>query len=311
MIPITAIIGTRNEEHKVATALTHCLRWADEVIVVDKSSTDRTREVAEAAFARVSPTPSSAGGRERGDNSGQTPGSQPRTTGRVVTVPFTRQGHESVEEQVSCASHDWVWIWTSHEVPTRACIETGRSLASDDVDLVFVPMRYYSFGIHHERSPWAGGYQPRLFNRRRVTFTGLAHDPLRAERIARLEADDSTYVLHQTHAPVDRFMLSHADYMVNEAAVGDPAFVFDRAMRTADSFDAVFRTHPELLPQALGWKIYWHGVALHAWERMHPGIPEQYAARCAAALKEWSPSPPSAFPLPPFAFPPPLTPHAS
>ena len=42
------------------------------------------------------------------------------------------------------------------------------------------------------------------------------------------------------------------------------------------------------MPQALGWKIYWFGVALHAYERMHPGVVEGYAARAEEMLLEWA-----------------------
>lgn len=283
---ITALIGTRNEEAKIATCVTHCLKWADDIVLVDKSSTDRTCEIAANLGARI------------------------------VSVPFTRQGHESVAEQAAAAYHDWVWIWTSHEVPTRSLINYGKALIERDghfLELVRVPMFYYSFGVHHDQSPWAGGWQPRLFNRKKVTFTGIAHDPIKARfvtTIPMLRAGEDTsilpvtdecdsikpkpifakgplHVLHQTHAPVDRFMISHCDYMVNEAANGDPLEVFQRAMHTASRFDPVFQANAELLGQALGWKIYWFGVALHALERSKPSVVEEYAARCAAALKEW------------------------
>ena len=255
---ITAIIGTRNEAHKIRTALTHCLLWADEVVVVDKDSTDATRDIALEMGARA------------------------------VNAGFSRQGHENVQEQVSHASHDWVWIWTSHEVPTKKLIEAGRAMATDDVDLIMVPMYYYSFGVHHDQSPWAGGWQPRLFHRGRVKFTGIAHAPMHAERTVKIPYLPDQYVLHQTHAPVERFMISHLDYMVNEAANGNPEHVFLHAMQTAVRFDEIFKANPELLPQALGWKVYWFGVALHAWERLNPGVPEQYAARCRKALEEWA-----------------------
>lgn len=246
---VTAIIGTRNEEHKIRTALTHCLQWADEVVVVDKDSSDCTPAIA----------------REMG--------------ARVVNAGFSRQGHESVAEQVSHASHDWVWIWTSHEVPTPGLIEAGRFLISDAVDLIMVPMHYYSFGVHDAASPWAGGWQPRLFHRRRVTYTGIAHDPLRAARIRRIEYDPARYVLHQTHAPVDRFLLSHLDYAVNEAARDTPERVLAQAFANIRQYQPVFEAKPELLGQQLGWHCYWMMVALYAWERQHPGLPAKYATR--------------------------------
>ncbi len=45
-VPITVLVPTLNEERNLADCLRH-LEWADEVVVVDSSSTDATREIAE------------------------------------------------------------------------------------------------------------------------------------------------------------------------------------------------------------------------------------------------------------------------
>ena len=49
---ISAVIITRNEERNLERALASLAAVADEVIVVDSGSTDRTREIAERAGAR-------------------------------------------------------------------------------------------------------------------------------------------------------------------------------------------------------------------------------------------------------------------
>ncbi|MFM9905262.1 MAG: glycosyltransferase family 2 protein [Pyrinomonadaceae bacterium] len=49
---ISAVIITFNEEEKIADAI-KSVEWADEILVVDSESTDRTREVAERLGARV------------------------------------------------------------------------------------------------------------------------------------------------------------------------------------------------------------------------------------------------------------------
>lgn len=52
-IPISVYIITQNEEHRIACAIGSVVSWADEVIVVDSGSTDKTVEVALAAGAKV------------------------------------------------------------------------------------------------------------------------------------------------------------------------------------------------------------------------------------------------------------------
>lgn len=49
---ISAVIITFNEEAKIADAI-RSVAWADEILVVDSESTDRTREIASGLGARV------------------------------------------------------------------------------------------------------------------------------------------------------------------------------------------------------------------------------------------------------------------
>ncbi len=254
---ISCVILTRNEEAKIHLAVTHAMKWADEVVIVDKESTDRTCEIARNLGARI------------------------------TTIPFTRQGHEDLQDYASRANNDWVWGFGSHNIPTRKLVEKAKALVSDDIDLIRIPFFYYSFGVHHDQSPWAGGYQPRLFNRKRVKFTGIAHDPFRAERFAMIDYATDCYVLHQTHATADRFMISHSDYMINEALNGTPLEVIARALDASARFDKVFESEESLFAQQLGWKIYWYGVALHAYEKLHPNTVAEYSARAEEMMKEW------------------------
>jgi glycosyltransferase involved in cell wall biosynthesis len=52
-VPITAFLMTLNEELYVRRCLSRLVDWADEVLVVDSASSDRTREIATAMGARV------------------------------------------------------------------------------------------------------------------------------------------------------------------------------------------------------------------------------------------------------------------
>ena len=50
--PLTACIVTRDEEDRLGDCLAS-LSWCDEIVVIDSHSTDRTRDIAAAAGARV------------------------------------------------------------------------------------------------------------------------------------------------------------------------------------------------------------------------------------------------------------------
>jgi len=53
-VPVTVLIPTLNEEKNIARCLDH-LAWADDVVVVDSNSKDRTQEIAREYGARVVP----------------------------------------------------------------------------------------------------------------------------------------------------------------------------------------------------------------------------------------------------------------
>lgn len=257
---ISCLILAFNEESRIRTALTHALKWADEVVVVDKGSTDLTCAIAHEYGAKVHP------------------------------IPFSRQGHERYEDMVAGATHNWVWHFTPGEVPTARVIYAARQLVSDDLDLIRIPTKLWSFGVHDPRSPWGIGYQPRLYNRRRVQFTGICHAPIHADksRTALIEAGEDCFVYHPTHATADSFIRSHADYCVNEAAKDEPERVLAQAFYQIQAHDQAFRQNPDLLCQQIAWQIYWLQTALHAAEiQRGRDVPAEYRALTEAALREW------------------------
>jgi len=304
---ITCLILAYNEESRIRTALTHALRWADEVIVVDKGSTDRTLDIAIEMGAQCH------------------------------GIPFSSQGHERYEDMVAPATHDWVWHFTPGEVPTRKVIEEARRLVnlsespSPDfpapkaatsgareaaageirtntgpaaagngarLSLIRIPTKLWSFGVHDPRSPWGLGYQPRLYHKGRVRFTGVCHAPIEASpnRIAQVPAGHDCFVYHPTHATAESFIRSHADYAINEARRAAPEQVFAQAIHQSNAHDHAFNQNPDLLCQQIAWKIWCLNTALHAAERMKGrDVGLLYRELTEQALSAWlPPSSPSA-----------------
>lgn len=115
---ITCIIISYNEEKRIRLVIEAAKRWADEVVLADKSSTDGTPNIA-------------------------------RQLGVYVhQLPYSEQGTESGQDVVAGARFDWVFCITAGEIPTPDLIVNIRRILrskSDSLDLIVVPLKYWSF----------------------------------------------------------------------------------------------------------------------------------------------------------------------
>jgi len=143
MSKISAYIIAYNEEEKIAAAVKSVL-WADEVIVADSHSTDRTAEIAEELGARV------------------------------VQLPFTTFGRLRNDAIAACA-HDWIFSLDADERCTpEAEREIRQIIDSDDArEAYYVPRRNYFMGRWIRHCGWYPDYrQPQLFRKGALVFEG-------------------------------------------------------------------------------------------------------------------------------------------
>jgi len=150
---ISAVLIAQNEEDTLADALTS-VTFCDEVVVVDSGSTDRTREIAEAAGARV-----------------------------VVNAPwpgFVAQREFAVRQ----AAHDWVLALDADE-------RVGAFLQREIVELMEngfdhhgyrIPRVAWYLGRWIRGTDWFPDWQVRLFDRRKGGWQGdLVHESVRVD----------------------------------------------------------------------------------------------------------------------------------
>ena len=142
MPKITAYILTYNEEEKIAAAVETVL-WADEVVVVDSFSTDRTAEIATALGARV------------------------------VNVPFEGFGRLRNSALEAC-SHEWIFSLDSDERCTAEVRDEILALigGTPTHDVYLVPRRSYMMGRWIKGSGWYPNFrQPQLFRKGAMRYT--------------------------------------------------------------------------------------------------------------------------------------------
>lgn len=180
MTPISAVLITLNEERRVAAAL-ESVRFCDEVLVIDAGSTDRTREIAAAAGARVEAR---------------------------AWEGFTAQRNHAV----AAARHDWVLAVDADERVTPALREeiAGTRRAGFAYAGYRIPRVAFYLGRWIRGTDWYPDPQLRLFDRRRGRWVGgLVHESVSVEgAVGRLrnELEHHTYEDIADHmATIDRY----------------------------------------------------------------------------------------------------------
>ncbi|HEX5210244.1 MAG TPA: glycosyltransferase family 2 protein, partial [Pseudolabrys sp.] len=142
MQKVSAYILTYNAAEKIAAAVASVL-WADEVVIVDSNSTDRTAEIAVALGARV------------------------------VQVPFNGFGDLRNRAVEACA-YDWVFSLDSDERCTAEVRDEILALlaGSPPHEIYLVPRRSYMMGRWIKGSGWYPNFrQPQLFRKGAMRYT--------------------------------------------------------------------------------------------------------------------------------------------
>jgi glycosyltransferase involved in cell wall biosynthesis len=142
MQKISAYIITYNEAEKIEAAVSSVL-WADEIVVVDSFSVDRTREIATALGARV------------------------------VDVSFNGFG-ELRNRAIENCRHDWIFSLDADERCTEGVRDEILALLAADPahDAYRVPRKSYMMGRWIRGSGWYPNFrQPQLFRKGSLRYT--------------------------------------------------------------------------------------------------------------------------------------------
>jgi glycosyltransferase involved in cell wall biosynthesis len=145
MIKLSAVIITKNEERNIPGCLEALKEVADEIVVIDSGSADRTRELGEAAGCRV--------------------------------IPHDFEGYGQQKQfGVDSASHDWILSIDADERLTPGLIAEIRSLkeAGFTKAAYNLPFRLVYLGRIMKHSGTGNEKHIRLFDRRQGRFTQVS-----------------------------------------------------------------------------------------------------------------------------------------
>jgi glycosyltransferase involved in cell wall biosynthesis len=168
---ISAFVIAYNRAAILGTCL-RALTFADELIVIDKSSTDASRRIAETC------------------------------ADKVVTVPWTPTVEETRTLAASLCRHEWILFMDDDECLSPAAgVRIRAELLHPTAEIYEFPLRHYILGQHDERAYYWPEHHVRLFRRGAVTFSPTVHAGIvrHSDRVGRFAADSDVCIHHLSH----------------------------------------------------------------------------------------------------------------
>ncbi len=270
MAAISAVLGVYTEEARIESTL-RCALWCDEIVVMDKQSTDRTREIAQ------------------------------RYTDKVYEMPHSEFDPNELQRIVESASGEWIlWLTASDVIHPVLAIQIRELIERDDFpyDVIHVPYRRYVLGLETKRSPWYSKVHPAVFRKRVVK---IRHDDVHGaisfdtERHYEMANSAEHCMYHLTHETVDIMMERHLRYCRAEGRIFPPDWSMGKAALA--TLKATYRVFVQRKTPLMGW----NGIALGAaylsylllrfvyiWEHRSSEAPEVYRQIRRDILEAWN-----------------------
>lgn len=207
-VSLTVVVITKNEEENIEACLGSVQGWADEIVVVDDESTDKTVELAQKYADKV----------------------------------FLRKMENEVQHRnwaQSQAKNDWVLLLDADEYATDELKEEiSAELAETDCDFFSIPLRNFIGSTWIRHSGWYPASKVRLFKKSKIRYEEVGVHPriLGEGKSGNLTKD----IVHKGYPSLEHFLGSLNRQTTLEARkwheTGRKMSCFKAVWRTIDRF---------------------------------------------------------------------------
>ncbi|MDO8619198.1 MAG: glycosyltransferase family 2 protein [Candidatus Daviesbacteria bacterium] len=177
MTKISVVINTLNEEKNIEQAI-RSVNWADEIIVCDMHSDDKTAEIAKKLGAKV--------------------------------ILHEREGFVEPARNfaISKASHEWILVLDADElIPDPLATKLQNIASANKFDVIKIPRKNIIFGKWMKASMWWPDYNIRFFKKGMVSWGSEIHRPPKTTGLEdELPATEDTAILHHNYGTVSQFI---------------------------------------------------------------------------------------------------------
>lgn len=190
---ISVVINTKNEERWIAQAISSVQGFADEILVADMASTDRTVPIAESLGARV------------------------------ITVPDYGFVEPARRQAVDASHGDWILLLDADEVVPPSLASRFQSIAADpSIDAAIGSHANYMFGRRVAYTGWGLSQDRhlRFFRRSRVVLPDDIHGLIRVRdgaNVTEIEPVEELSIVHFNYVDWSQFLQKLDRYTTIEA----------------------------------------------------------------------------------------------
>jgi len=226
-LPISVVVHTLNEEKNIRNCL-ESVKWADEIIIIDNYSDDKTAEIAEGY------------------------------TDKIFYFERTGLPEHARKFAIEKTNNEWVLIVDADEmVPVQMMKRLESIVVDDSADVVSIPHSNYFFGHLMQYTGWGPmqNLHYRFYKKSFVEVNSKVHsEPVIAEnaRLTAFETPDDGFI-HFNYIDVEHFIEKMNRYTTLEAKV-----LYD-AGEDLNSRQLVLRVFDEFKLRYISFKGYKEG----------------------------------------------------
>ena len=225
---ISAILAVYNEEHRIQYTM-QSLQWCDEIIVIDKTSTDKTVEICKSFGAKV------------------------------FVIPNTSAYNVSEYDYLKECTGDWILSATASDIIDRSlAMEIKKQIETlpEEYGCINVPFRNYILGIEDERSPWHGSPRMKIFRNGNYVINNDVDGALSlVNNKAYTIPEKYGFFSHLTHVSLDMMLDRHTRYWRGEAEMYQEKSL-------VPAFKAFWESVKEVSKRRKTFFLGWEGIAL-------------------------------------------------
>jgi len=231
---VTVLLEVYNEEARIESCL-KSFSWADELIVFDKQSTDRTREIAK------------------------------KYASEIVSVPYTEASENIVQNYSGRVTSKWVLFITASSLLHPHLADEIIKLTTDEnfeFDVIAMPYGMYAFGINERKSPWTGLRKNTLIRSSAIKLSNELHHEIgyTSSKIYYMPLMGNSEVLfHCTHKDAADFFSRTIRYTMYEAKSTKST---DRNQALKKAFFEILKSIFTVLIRRRTFLLGWDGIAL-------------------------------------------------